>query len=79
MCIRDRLPIEFKTTKLQPNEATQHPPKGWSRTQHQALMSLVESRTGWRLETFDHFRTALGFPFSPSKLQSVLDLTPKAR
>ena len=76
---REQLPIEFKTTKLQPSEASKDPPKGWTRSQHQALGSLVESRTGWRLEAFDHFRTSLVFPFTPSRLQSVLDLTPKAR
>ena len=73
------LPVQFSITKLRPREMLRLPPEGWSRSEHARLCSLVDSRTQWSVSEFDHFRVTLSFPFMPSKLQTLIQMKPKAR
>ena len=73
------LPVQFGITKLRPGEIVRHPPEGWSRSEHARLCSLVDSRMRWSVSDFDHFRVTMSFPFMPSKLQTVIQMKPKAR
>ena len=76
---RDQLPVDFKITKLRVDEVPQSHPQGWSRSSRQSLFSLVSSRMNWNFAQFDHFRICLSFPFMPSKMQTLVELKPKAR
>ena len=73
------LPVQFSITKLRPRELDRLPPEGWSRSEHARLCSLVDSRTQWSISEFDHFRITLSFPFMPSKLETLIQMKPKAR
>jgi hypothetical protein len=76
---RDQLPVDFNITKLRVDEVPQSHPQGWSRSSRQSLFSLVSSRMNWNFAQFDHFRICLSFPFMPSKIQTLVELKPKAR
>ena len=73
---RSQLPVEFQITKLRPEESLRVPPQGWKRGDYGRLIGLVSERTAWSLDGFDHFRVSLSFPFMPSKLQTLIPLTP---